>query len=367
MARVGTIQFFRGNVGSMPTLFDGEPAFTEDTFDLYIGDGVTNHKIGLRWARSAKTANYTVVAGDSQTVIDCTANTFTVAFTAAATLGSGFIFGVMNSGTGVITLDPNSTEKIIDAANPTGATTLSLAQGESKLLMCNGSNFEVLASEKASSGGASVGNPAGGAQVDLTGANGSAATALRTDCKLILDQSIVPTWTGNHLFHGSTKVKLGSSSHDGPLVASAFDDISAVTVGTSEADIFTHTIDASALASNGDSLLWVIGGDTTTSGPNMEWKVKFDGTTAWDSGTPSGISHWAVRVLVTRLSSTTAQVTAWLTADVALSTQIVKSSTITVTNFTASRILKITGQTSGLGAGNNLTGRHAKMFHVPAA
>ena len=39
---------------------------------------------------SNKTAAYTVVAGDAGTVINCTANTFTVSLTAAATLGSGF-------------------------------------------------------------------------------------------------------------------------------------------------------------------------------------------------------------------------------------------------------------------------------------
>lgn len=35
--------------------------------------------------------------------------------------------------------------------------------------------------------------------VNLTGANGSATTALRSDAVLILDQSIAPTWTGQHI------------------------------------------------------------------------------------------------------------------------------------------------------------------------
>ena len=39
------IQVKRGAVASLPTLSSGEPAFTTDTYDLYVGDGVTNHKI----------------------------------------------------------------------------------------------------------------------------------------------------------------------------------------------------------------------------------------------------------------------------------------------------------------------------------
>lgn len=36
--------------------------------------------------------------------------------------------------------------------------------------------------------------------VDLVGANGTALTAMRSDAKLVLDQSIVPTWSGTHTF-----------------------------------------------------------------------------------------------------------------------------------------------------------------------
>ena len=62
-------------------------------------------------------------------------SSFTQTFTAAATLGDGWYCHYRNNGTGVITLDPNSTEQI------DGATTLALQSGESCVIWCNGSAF----------------------------------------------------------------------------------------------------------------------------------------------------------------------------------------------------------------------------------
>jgi len=54
------------------------------------------------------------------------------------------------------------------------------------------------------------GNPSN-PSVDLTGANGSATTAMRSDAKLILDQTIVPTMTG--IWTHSGRVDLKNSAH----------------------------------------------------------------------------------------------------------------------------------------------------------
>lgn len=79
-----------------------------------------------------KTSSYTVVAGDVGKLIDCTTGTWSLILTAAATLGTGFVFGVKNSGAGVITIDPNGSE-LVD-----GVATIALNAGESCLLSCNG-------------------------------------------------------------------------------------------------------------------------------------------------------------------------------------------------------------------------------------
>lgn len=85
---------------------------------------------------SNKTAAYTVVAGDLGKIINCTSGTFTVSLTAAATLGAGFNCWVWNTGTGAITIDPNSTETI------DGVDTLILRQGEGLQIVCDGTNFQ---------------------------------------------------------------------------------------------------------------------------------------------------------------------------------------------------------------------------------
>lgn len=80
----------------------------------------------------SKSTNYTVIASDFQTVINCTA-ALTLSLTAVATLGDGFWFMVRNSSTGTLTLDPNSSEQI------NGATTLALYPGASAIVFCSGS------------------------------------------------------------------------------------------------------------------------------------------------------------------------------------------------------------------------------------
>lgn len=81
----------------------------------------------------AKTANYTILAADNQKFIDCTANTFTLTFTACATLGSTWYTYIRNTGAGIITLDPNGAELIDGAAN------ITLQPQTGCLVQCDGS------------------------------------------------------------------------------------------------------------------------------------------------------------------------------------------------------------------------------------
>jgi hypothetical protein len=69
-------------------------------------------------------------------IINCTANTFTISLTAAATLGSGFNCIIWNTGAGTITIDPASTETI------DGFTTLILRAYQGVEIVCNGTNWQ---------------------------------------------------------------------------------------------------------------------------------------------------------------------------------------------------------------------------------
>ena len=79
----------------------------------------------------AKSSAYTVVEGDRGDVIFCT-NSFTLSLTAAATLGDGFIFGVVNAGSGTITIDPDGAETI------DGAATLAIAPNQTTWVVTDG-------------------------------------------------------------------------------------------------------------------------------------------------------------------------------------------------------------------------------------
>lgn len=85
----------------------------------------------------AKTGAYTVLAADRGKAIGCS-GTFSLTLTAAATLGSGFSFAVINYGSGTVTIDPNSTEQI------DGATTIALAANESCIVVCTGTAWRTI-------------------------------------------------------------------------------------------------------------------------------------------------------------------------------------------------------------------------------
>ena len=84
-----------------------------------------------------KSGAYTVVAGDRGKVVQC-AGSFTLAISAAATLGDGFSFTVMNVSTGIITIDPNLSETI------DGYSTLNLSSGASVFVYCDGVSFRTV-------------------------------------------------------------------------------------------------------------------------------------------------------------------------------------------------------------------------------
>lgn len=86
---------------------------------------------------NSQTSAYTLIGSDIGKVLRCT-GAFTVSLTEAATLGSGFLCYVQNTGNGDIVLDPASTEQI------DGALTYTLKPGYTVLLLCTGAAFSVV-------------------------------------------------------------------------------------------------------------------------------------------------------------------------------------------------------------------------------
>ncbi|TCU68253.1 hypothetical protein EDE08_109350 [Bradyrhizobium sp. R2.2-H] len=88
----------------------------------------------IQQASLAKSASYTVVANDFGALIKLTSSG-TLSLTAAAALGDGFECHLTNTGAGVWTIDPNSSE-LVD-----GATTIRLSPKQSCTLRCDGTGF----------------------------------------------------------------------------------------------------------------------------------------------------------------------------------------------------------------------------------
>lgn len=79
----------------------------------------------------AKSATFTQVLGESHVLYNCSA-TLTINLLSAATLGNGYLFCVMNSGTGTVTIDPNGAELI------NGASTFAIPAGSGAIVFCDG-------------------------------------------------------------------------------------------------------------------------------------------------------------------------------------------------------------------------------------
>jgi hypothetical protein len=90
---------------------------------------------GSEIIRVARTSNTALTPSNRGNLIDITSGTFTQTFNAAATLTDGWFCYIRNSGTGDITLDPNSSETI------DGLTSYIMYPGEVRLIQCNGTDF----------------------------------------------------------------------------------------------------------------------------------------------------------------------------------------------------------------------------------
>jgi hypothetical protein len=158
---ITNVSLTTGVTGTLPVANGGTGAATLTANSVLLGNGTSAVQVvapgatgnvltsdGTTWVSATpsgggggaltidnKTAAYTVVAGDLGKIINCTANSFTVSLTAAATLGAGFEVTIWNTGTGVITIDPAGSETI------ESLSTWVLRQNEGTQIICDGTNW----------------------------------------------------------------------------------------------------------------------------------------------------------------------------------------------------------------------------------
>lgn len=170
------------NVGTGGTL--GSAAYTEEVAPTVISDFIVADGAPVAWVKKTlaetktilgvggttltidgKTGAYTVLAADNGKAINCTANSFEVALTAAATLGNGFncwIWNTSGTSTHIITINPDGAETI------GGASTYKLYPGEGIQIICTGTAFIIGATRKPFLMSSNV---TGVTQAQATGAN----------------------------------------------------------------------------------------------------------------------------------------------------------------------------------------------------
>jgi hypothetical protein len=148
-------------------------------------------------------------------------------------------------------------------------------------------------------------------------------------------------------------VKAGGSSSNarvGGCLTQFYTDAGNTT--TSETDIYSYSVPASTLDTNGHKIRAEYAGTCVNSTSTKQIKVKFDGTTILDTGAlaVSASAHWSITVLGVRVSATVIRFTVTFIGTGLALTQQTTYTSVTVANFTSARILKLTGTAAGAGA-----------------
>ena len=149
-------------------------------------------------------------------------------------------------------------------------------------------------------------------------------------------------------------------------------------VGTGEDDLYSDTIPALQLQTNGDKLEAIYSGITVASGTaSRRWRLYFGGTAIFDSGdlyNPVSAGAWALNVSIIRVSSSVVRYSCALTISNAVfvsgSVAAVVASVGELTGLTLSntQVLKITGEAASTGAAtNDIVAKLGYVDYTPAA
>ena len=134
--------------------------------------------------------SYTATANDRATVLNYTGGAGTLALTSAATLGSNWFVYVCNQGTGTLTVDPAGAETI------DGAATIPILQGESCMIISNGTAFVTVGRGRSVSFTVSA--------LSLSVAGGAGTTTLSTAQAAAQVQEFTGALTGNRILEYGT-------------------------------------------------------------------------------------------------------------------------------------------------------------------
>lgn len=177
---------------------------------------------------------------------------------------------------------------------------------------------------------------------------------------------------GASRFDGTVSVKTGATATYVTVGGSRVDYFTDTTVGGAETDIYTTTLAASILGTNGDKVVASYGGNFVTVGTELtQLKVYFAGTAIWDStavAVATGTSSWGVTAEIIRVSSTTVRYNVRLNTTGAsgyVYNTVGELAGLTLSN---TAVLKVTGTSSGVGSGSgDIVGKMGYVEWKPVA
>lgn len=173
---------------------------------------------------------------------------------------------------------------------------------------------------------------------------------------------------------GLVGVKQGGSTSFARVGGSIFNHFADANNGTTvETDLYSDTIPASALGTNGDKLIAQYGGIFTGAATStQQLKLYFAGTVIFDSGAlaigAATTDSWNVQASIIRVSSTVVRCSVSIATNFATLLASATYTEITGLTLSNTNILKITGTAAGVsGASNQITAKESYVQWWPAA
>jgi len=134
--------------------------------------------------------------------------------------------------------------------------------------------------------------------------------------------------------------------------------------GTAETDLYSTTVGANKLISNGQSLSFEISGTFNDITATADVQFYFAGASFGNTGalTISTTGAWSARGMIIRTTSTTARAYVTITTPGASTAEYTNELDLTGLDFTTSNVFKVTAQAGGAGGGSNdITAKLGKL------
>lgn len=167
---------------------------------------------------------------------------------------------------------------------------------------------------------------------------------------------------------GSNRTQAGTSALYAAIGGVIFEDFTPVSSGgVIETVLFTHTLPANALTTNGDSLKITIGLNTIAHATNTrQIKFYFGATVIFDSTAlvTAAAGNAVLEILLMRVSATVLTYSITMICPQMTTTLFANVSTLTAQSFTITNLLKVSGQSNGVNG--DVVGQNMRVVYHPA-